>query len=192
MGSWKGSRGPFLCVRGALTQFIWERPHMQVFLMILQPASSEIHCCSSASTSLSFPMCSRPPAQVAVVLTLPYHPPGDYWVPGKGRRAGTSFHGEESDVPQTPNLDFSSSAMSYGLGLHWEYIFSCIFQAGILGSGTISGPPSLGQRSPYSALNASSSHSLSLACEMPLVLCMGMCLCSVSWLLKHLNKEFTP
>lgn len=136
-------------------------------------------------------MCSRPPAQVAVVLPL-HHPPGDSWVPGKERRAGTSFHSEESDVSQAPNLDFSSSAMFYGLGLHWEYIFPSIFQAGILGSGTIRNPPSLGQRSPYSTLSTSSSHSLSLACEMPLVLCVGMCLCSVSWLLKHLNKEFIP
>lgn len=142
--------------------------------------------------ALSFPMCSRPPAQVAVVLPLPHHPPGDSWVPGKERRAGTSFHGEESDVPQAPNLDFSSSAMLYGLGLHWEYIFPCFFQAGILGSGTIRGPPSLGQRSPYSAFITSASHSLSLACEMPLVLCVGMCLCFVSWSLKHLNKEFIP
>lgn len=122
---------------------------MQVFLLILQPASSEIHCCSSASTSPFLPRVQQTTCPGCCGATLPPpHPPGNSWVPGKGRRAGTSFHGEESDVPQTPNLDFSSSAMSYGLGLHWEYIFPCIFQAGILGSGTISGPPSLGQRSP--------------------------------------------
>lgn len=108
--------------------------------------------------------------------------------PGKERRAGTSFCSEESDDPQAPNLDFSNSAMFYGLGLHWEYIFPCIFQAGILGSSTIRAPlpSSLGQRSPYSALITS--HSLSLACKMPLVSCVGVCLCSVSWSLKHLNN----
>lgn len=114
----------------------------------LMPASSKVHCCSLALLAVSFSSCRRPPAQVAVVLALFHYPPGDSWVPGKERRAGTGFCSEETDVPQAPNLDFSNSAVFYGLGFHWEWIFPCSFQAGIPRSVTIIGPPSLSQRSP--------------------------------------------
>lgn len=134
MGSWKSPRGsfPLLCQRGALTQgHVGKFPHasslegsVPLKANCLMPASSEVHCCSLALLALSFSLCSRPPAQVAVVLALSHHPPGDAWVPGnrigppgKERRAGTGFCNEEKDVPWAPSLDFSNSAVFYTLGL---------------------------------------------------------------------------
>lgn len=137
MESSKGSF-PLLCQRGALTQgHVGKSPHassldgsVPLKANCLMPASSEVHCCSLALLALSFSLCSRPPAQVAVVLSLSRHPPGDSWVPGnrigpprEERRAGTGFCNKEKDVPQAPRLDFSNSAVCYGLGLTGSGLF---------------------------------------------------------------------
>jgi len=119
-------------------------------------ASPALRCIAApGSLALSFSSGSRPPAQVAVVLALSHHPPGDSWVPGnrigppgKEKRTGTGFCDEEKDVSQTPSFDFSNSAVFYSRGLHWEWFFPCSFQAGIPRSVTIIGPSSLSQRSP--------------------------------------------
>lgn len=89
--------------------------------------------------------------------------------PGKERRADAV----RKHIPQAPNLDFSSSAVFYGLGLHWEWIFPCNFQTGILGSGTIRGPSSLGQRVPSCSRGLAPPPS---TCEIPLrTVCGWVC-----------------
>lgn len=112
--------------------------------------------------------------------------------PGVERRATASFHSEELHVLQAPNLDFSNSAMFYCLGLNWEYIFfSCIFQAGITGSDTIRGPSFIGSKKPLFYCHhlllilpiLCLRNAFSIICG-----CVGMCVCSVSWSLKHLNN----
>lgn len=121
----QGGAFPLLYQRGALIQgHVGKSPHgssldgsVPLKANCLMPASSKFRCYPLALLALSS-LCSRSPAQVAVVLALSHHPPGDSWVPGnrigppgKERRAGTDFRNEEKDVPQAPNLDFSNSAV---------------------------------------------------------------------------------
>lgn len=155
MKALRGGPFPLPHQRGALTQGHVGKPPHASFLDDSVPLKGELFhasqlkgpCCSLALLALSS-SCRRPPVQVAVVLALFHYPPGDSWVPGKERRASAGFCSEETGVPQAPNLDISNSAVFYGLGFHWEWIFPCSFQAGIPRSVTIIGPPSLSQRSP--------------------------------------------
>lgn len=117
--------------------------------------SSEVHYCSLALLALSFSFCSRPPAQVAVVLALSRQPPGDSWLPGsrigplgKERRAGVGFRVRKQMFPRPFTKISPNSAVFYGLGLPWGWIFPGSFQAGILRTVTIIDPSSLNQRRP--------------------------------------------
>lgn len=165
----------------------------------LMPASSEVHCCSLALLALSFPLCSRPPSQVAVRLALSEDPPADSWVPGnridtppgKERGACAGLCSEETDILQASNLDFLTSAVFCTLRLYWEWVFPCSFHARIC---DLHRSLFVESKKPFT-LSFGLFPLLAFSFVKCLhVLYMGMCACTyaLSWSLKHLNKELLP
>ena len=106
--------------------------------------------------------------------------------PGKERRTGTSFGNEEKDVPQAPNLDFSNSAVFYGLGLHWKWIFHCSFQAAIRRGDNHHRHPFVESGKPIAALWPLPPIAYPFACEMALhIVCVCVCVCVYALSLDH-------